>query len=224
MRRLPHIFQNGLDNPTNEEIQFHTTPDLVSEWALSSLEDDPDDPLAFIEVDFPDDDIDEWFTYCIATTSDEADNARYALEDDIASGRITEDQIEAAQEYIQSLESMETGLQSFEVLGYACLFHVVPPEMIKLLDPVTMMEAVYTGDVGAVAEAVETAEVQSFETLGSSFWVWLIFFMSQWFGPKWGTAVEEKEAAEKGEARKRRRKARRKAKGKKRKRKARATT
>lgn len=203
LRRLPVILQTGLDNPFSEEIIFRNDPELVAENALTFPEE-----LAFIETEIPDDEIDEWFYYCIGSVGDDHTDAAAMLEWDIEAGRVTQEEVDERMEFIAALETIETGSANLELLGYACLYRVLPPEMLKLLDPTTMLEAKYTGDVDALAEAVETTEATGFTSLSPNFWVWLMLFMSQIFGPDWRGAYEAARAAEQATLKRERKKGR----------------
>ncbi len=226
IERLPDFFQNGLIDRYHEGIEFHLEADLVAEYAMEFVEE-----LAFLEVEFPDSQIDDWLTICIEAASAEAtnreaflqeqvDQLEALLEEDPTSPQIPEFQevIAQDQEILTQIEDMTTGSQSLELLGSACIYQVVPISMIKLLDPETMLEAVWTGDVGIIADAVETTEATGLESLGGPFWVWLMYLFQNMFAvargaidvePLWKTEA----AKEKAEARKARRRAARRRKG-----------
>ena len=218
---LPDIFQNGLNDYSHQGIQFATDAELTAEYAL-----DFKNELAFLEGEFPDDQIDEWFTICMEAASAEqtdvssdigyktADlNALTEANPEDPSIPGIQDEIAAQQEYADKLWNMQTGSESLELTGRACIVTTVPITMLKLLNPETMMEAVWSGDTGAIAEAIETTEAYGLETLGSSFWVWLMFLFQNIFAagarkPMTWSEVEAERAAEKGEERKARKKKR----------------
>ena len=196
LERLPHVLRQGFDNPYSEEIIFWNIPEIGAENALSF-----EGELAFIEAEIPDGKLDEYFTRCMASWGDDTTAMASNLEHMMEEGAPA-DEISALQKLIERAEVAETGSEGFEIFGYACLAEVLPPEMLKILDPSTMLEAVHSGDVNAVAQAVETAEATPFKSLSAAFWVWLITIMSQIFGPGYGIQEpsEAQEAAEEAEA------------------------
>ncbi len=169
-------------------------------------------------MDFPEEDLDSWFLPCMASSYD-------MLMDDFASiDAMWEDGEISEEEYVEGkaeLDRLQTALDSndartaLEIQDFTCLYRPVAPEMIKLLDPATMLEAVVTGDQQAIIEASQAADVKSLETLGPNFWVWLIMFMAGLFGPDWGAQAEEAEAEKKAKQRRKRRTTKKKPKRKK---------
>ncbi len=218
---LPDIFQNGLIDYSHQGISFHNEPELVAEYALEATGE-----LAFLEGEFPDNELDGWFTLCMEAWSADMTDLEVGLarkqEDlvelidmDPENPEIPsrQEDIDVHAEYLQKVANLSTGSESLEVLGSACIWRTVPITMLKLLNPETMMEAVWTKDLGAIAEAVETTESYGLETLGSSFWVWLMFLFQNIFAagarkPMTWSEVEAERAAEKGEERKARKKKR----------------
>jgi hypothetical protein len=106
----------------------------------------------------------------------------------------SEKEIEGLRKLIERGGAVSTVIEGIEIFGYVCLGNVIPPEMLKLLDPEKMIEAVHTGDENAIAQAIETSEATPFKSLNAAFWVWLITIMSQIFGPGYG--IEQSEAQE----------------------------
>ncbi len=226
LERLPDVFANGLIDRYHEGIEFHLEAELVAEYAMEFVEE-----LAFLEVDFPDDQLDDWLTICMesvdaeitnrgAFNEDQVERLETLIEEDPSNPDIPVFQgvIAQDQETLAQIEEMSLGSQSLTLVGSACIYQVVPISMIKLLDPETMLEAVWTGDVGVLAEAVETTEATGLESLGPSFWVWMMFIFQNMFAvargeidiePLWKTQAAEDRA----EARKARRRAARRRKG-----------
>lgn len=166
---LPRYFSTGLDNPGYEEIIFTLDHERLAAWALET----PNDQ-AFIQVDFPDDQLDYWLQECIESVGNDVSD----LEDEIEEATLNEEEVPPeAYDTLEAVKNMSGGADNIAIFGYACLFRVLPPEMIMLLDPKTMMEAVYTGKVGVIAEAIETTEAYGLESLGSGFWAWLMFML-----------------------------------------------
>lgn len=210
---LPRYFSTGLDNPSYEEVVFDINHERLAEWAIDS----PPGERAFIQVDFPDDELDYWLTECIESAGEDAANLKYDIED----GRLSEEGVAEAYATIEAYENMDSGGSgNLAVFGYACLVRTLPPEMIMLLDPTTMMEAVYTGNIGVVAEAIETTEAHGLESLGPGFWAWLMFMVAQMLAGRGGRSQSDEEretaaASRKASARRARQRKRRKGRGKK---------
>ncbi len=221
LRRLPDIFEHGLIDHYHEGIEFSADANLVAEYAQELAE--TEDALAFLEVDFPDAEIDEWLTVCMERSSAEQSGFEYELTEEVdqlnsmlendpnnpAIPDLQED-IATLQDTLARLEEMSTGSQSLELFGYACLLQVTPISMIRVLDPVTMLEAVGTGNVSEIAYAVDTTEAVGLESLGGSFWVWLLFLFENMFAVARGEIDVQPEwmrqaAEDKAEARKARR-------------------
>jgi hypothetical protein len=231
LTRIPYIFHDGLTNPYYEEIIFHKDPDILAEQVLDRRMEEGEDYLpAFIQVDFPDDELDDWFTACLESSFLELDEGRDRLQEEWDYGNLTTEQ---ANKWSGDLDALDEALEKddvwalFELSGFACLRMVVPPEMLTLLDPATMLEAVLTGDQTAILEAAQMAEAKDFQTLGSGFWVWMIMFMAGLFGPNWAeeTAQAEEKARERRARRRRRKPAKKKKPSRKgKKKKARATS
>lgn len=183
--RLPHVLKNGFDNPFSEEIIFWNVPEIGAENAMSF-----EGELAFIEAEIPDGQLDDYFTRCMASWGDDtvgmASNLEQMMEEGAPAKEISE-----LEKLIARAEVVQTGSEGFEIFGYSCLGAVLPPEMLKILDPNTMLEAVHSGDVNAVARAVESAEATPFKSLNAAFWVWLITIMGQIFGPGYGVPGQE---------------------------------
>jgi hypothetical protein len=186
--RLPAILKNGFDNPYAAEITFSNSPEIEAENALSM----PGE-LAFIEAEIPDDQLDNYFMDCIGLWGDDLTNMEADLEYLMERGG-SEKEIEGLRKLIERGGAVSTVIEGIEIFGYVCLGNVIPPEMLKLLDPEKMIEAVHTGDENAIAQAIETSEATPFKSLNAAFWVWLITIMSQIFGPGYG--IEQSEAQE----------------------------
>lgn len=208
--RVPSIFSEGLTNPYYEEIIFHKTYEFIADSAMEAkAEEGPHYLPAFLQVDFPDDQLNEWFLPCMATNYDMLYDEQSSIEDRWEGGELTEEEYA---EGLKQLELLSNALDSndmatvFEIHDFACLAMVVPPEMIKILDPATMLEAVLSENQVAIMEAAEMADARGLESMGGSFWVWLIMFMAGLFGPNWSEQAEAEDAVRKGEARRRRRK------------------
>ena len=155
------------------------------------------DEMAFIEAEIPDGQLDEYFVPCLGLWGDDVSGMESSLEHMMEEGG-PQEEIERMQKFIEQASKAQTASEGFEFFGYACLGYTIPPEMLKLLDPEKMMEALHSGDQNAVVEAMETAEATPFKSLNAAFWVWLITIMSQIFGPGYGLPEpsEEQEAAE----------------------------
>ena len=179
LERLPATLETGFDNPYSDEIIFYSIPDIAADQALSF-----EGELAFIETEIPDERVDEFFAPCLGIYGDEMVNDEIYLQDLITAG----DEKGAAllREHLTAREGVDTGRAGLEVFGYACLAEIIPPSMLKLLDPVTMLEAVQTGDAGAVSNAINTSEATEFKSLGANFWVWLMLLLGQIMGPGYG--------------------------------------
>lgn len=236
LTRLPNIIQFGLIDEYHEGLQFHVDPDGVAEYALALQEDDPDEPaMAFLEMEVPDDQLDEWFSVCMEAHSAEHTNAEgemgdtradleAMLEEDPNSSDLPgiRDRAVQAEEWFVLVDSVETGAQSIEILGTACINQPIPVTMLRLLNPETMMEVTMSKDIGRIAEAVETTESWGLESLGGAFWIYILFMIQNAFAiargdinvePLW----KQQAAEDKADARRARRRqsyARRKRKGK----------
>jgi len=186
--RLPAILKNGFDNPYAAEITFSNSPEIEAENALSM----PGE-LAFIEAEIPDDQLDNYFMDCIGLWGDDLTNMEADLEYLMERGG-SQKEVEGLRKLIERGGAVSTVIEGIEIFGYVCLGNVIPPEMLKLLDPEKMIEAVHTGDENAIAQAIETSEATPFKSLNAAFWVWLITIMSQIFGPGYG--IEQSEAQE----------------------------
>jgi hypothetical protein len=171
---LPAILQNGLSNPYLNEDTFTTHAEMAADSALSI-----EGELAFLEVEVPDDQIEDYFVYCMGLVGDEASDMRTSLESMVEEGD-DQDEIRALSEMIEAAENIDSATANLEVLGYACLIGpdvFIPVEWIKVLDPAAMLEAVHSGDASVIAQAVKTTEAKPLSHLGASFWVWLLFFV-----------------------------------------------
>lgn len=195
LERLPAILKNGFDNPYAAEITFSNNPEIEAENALSM----PGE-MAFIEAEIPDGQLDEYFVPCLGLWGDDVSGMETYLESLMEDGA-PEEELEKVRKAIETGSKAQSASEGFDVFGYACLGYTIPPEMLKLLDPEKMMEALHSGDQNAVVEAMETAEATPFKSLNAAFWVWLITIMGQIFGPGYGIEPSEaQEAAEEEEA------------------------
>lgn len=195
LTRLPAILETGFDNPYSDEVIFYSIPDIAAEQAVSM-----EGELAFIETEIPDERVDEFFAPCLGSYGDEAVNQEIYLQDLLAEG----DEKGAAElrEHLTAMEGVDTGRGGLEVFGYACLAEIIPPSMLKLLDPMTMLEAVQTGDTGVVSDAINNSEATAFKSLGANFWVWLMLLLGQIMGPGYGIPQGTPEEELEEEARK----------------------
>ncbi len=223
---LPHIFQNGFDNPYAAEITFDSDPEIVAESAFAER----DEGAMFLEIEIPDDELEVHFAVCTGITYDMASDEAGSISAYIEDGEITDpEELEVAYARLEALQpdNIEYAADSLNLFGFVCLGtgEVIPPSMIKLLDPETMMEAMWTGDIGVVAEAVETTEAVGLESLSPSFWVWLMFLFENMFAvargeidvqPEWmRLAAEDKAEARRARRRQSAARRRKAAKGKK---------
>ncbi len=87
--------------------------------------------------------------------------------------------IEKLHKDLHALETMESGTQSLAYFNFACLGRVIEPYMINLIDPITMMEAVYTGDRVEIETTLWQGEATSLTSLNPAFWVWLMTLLGQ---------------------------------------------
>jgi hypothetical protein len=194
---LPHILQNGLDDPYSNEIRLSPNAELVADEAFSLKEE-----LAVLEVEIPDDQLDEFLTNCVASHGDDLTDVEGGLEDALERGDTAT--VARIQKMFQAVKSGTiSAAQMLDYFGYACLGQPLPPSMLKLLDPGTMLEALHSGNAEVVAHAIETTEATPFKSLNSAFWVWLMLLIQEIFGPGYGPparedvgAEEEDEAAE----------------------------
>jgi hypothetical protein len=192
--KLPGILKNGFDNPYAAEIVFSNNPEIEADHAMSMQGE-----LAFIEADVPDDKLDFYFMDCIGMWGDDLSNMETDLDYLIEEGAHKKE-IDHLRKLIKKGSEARTVTEGLDVFGYACLGNVIPPEMLKLLDPEKMIEAVHTGDENAIASAIETSEATPFKSLNAAFWVWLITIMSQIFGAGYGMQASETEEIVRGEA------------------------
>ncbi len=177
---LPRIHAEGFTNPYGEEITFDSDPQNLAEVVLEQ----EDEGAVFLEIEIPDDEIEVHFAYCTGIHYDHASDEMEQIRGEIESGEITEQaELEEAVALIDRLENMDHAADALDYFGFVCLGtgETIPREMIKLLDPETMMDAVWTGDMGVVAEAIETTEAKGLETLNASFWVWIMFLFQNMF-------------------------------------------
>lgn len=192
LERLPEILKNGFDNPYADELLFWNNPEIGAENALAF-----EGELAFIEAEIPDSQIEDYFEPCMGSWSDSISDAESQIESLQEEGG-NEESIAQLQRDIKTMDEMKTAQESLNFFGFACLTQTLPPDMLKLLDPTKMLEAVHSGDADAVVEAVQTAEATGFKSLNAAFWVWLMFLLGEIFGPGYGiqqddTAEEPKE-------------------------------
>ena len=191
--RLPGILKNGFDNPYAAEIVFSTSAEIEADNALSM----PGE-LAFIEAEVPDEQVEDYFMPCLGMWGDDVSNMETDLEYLLEEGG-PQEEIDRLRSFIEKgshANSSGSAKEGFEVFGYACLGAVIPPEMLKLLDPEKMIEAVHTGDGEVIAEAIETSEATPFKSLNAAFWVWLMAILGQIFGPGYGIEPESQELVE----------------------------
>jgi hypothetical protein len=191
LQKLPHILQNGLDNPTCDEIHFSNNVEVVANTALES-----EGELAFIETEIPDDELDNFFVRCLASHGDYQTDMESEL-----SYAESKEQVAQITVAIKAMEEAESARELLDVFGYACLYQPIPPAMLKLLDPEKMVEAVHSGDTNAIANAVQNSEATAFKSLNAAFWVWLMFLLKEIFGPGYGLPEQEDVCAEEEEGR-----------------------
>jgi len=203
--RLPEILKNGFDNPHADELLFWNNAEVGAENALAF-----EGELAFIEAEIPDAQLEDYFEPCLGSWSDARSDAESELESLQEQGGPAE-AIAQVERDLKTMDTLETAQDSLNFFGYACLSRRLPPETMKLLDPAKMLEAVHTGDAGALADAVESAEATPFKSLNAAFWVWLMFLLGEIFGPGYGIqqdeASEERKEAEEEEIQRMREKA-----------------
>jgi hypothetical protein len=191
LQKLPHILQNGLDNPCCDEIHFSNSPGTMAGMALESSGE-----LAFIETEIPDGELDIYFVRCLASHGD------YQTDMESELNYIeSEEHLAQVTATIKAMEEAESAKELLDVFGYACLYQSIPPAMLKLVDPEKMMEAVHSGDANAIAHAVENSEATAFKSLNAAFWVWLMFLLKEIFGPGYGLPEQEDVGAEEEEGR-----------------------
>lgn len=223
---LPYIFANGFSNPHGEEILFDVDPERMAENAMEER----DDGTMFLEIEIPDEELEVHFAYCMGITIDMASDEAISVQGSIDAGEITDpEELEAAYAHLEALnpENIQSAADAIDLFGFVCLGYMetIPPGMIKLLDPETMMEAMWTGDVGVVAEAIETTEAVGLESLSPSFWVWIMFLFENMFAvargeidvqPEWmRLAAEDKAEARRARRRQSATRRRKAARGKK---------
>lgn len=184
--RMPDVYQNGLTNPYSEEMIFSLEPEMVAESALSF-----EGELAFIEVDFPDDEIDEWFAYCIGSVGDDYSNMQMFFEERVEG--MSRAEIRIQEEFLEMVSNIQSALENLNLLGYACLAQEVPPEMIRVLDPLTMMEAVASDDKETIVKAVKKARSTPIQEFGATFWAFIASIITAIFAA--GTISEGLEMA-----------------------------
>lgn len=190
--RLPEILKTGFNNPYADEILFWNNIEAGADDALSF-----EDELAFIEAEIPDSQLEHYFEPCLGLSGDEMTGIESAMESMQEKGG-NEEEIAKMERDIKTIQAMETAQDSLNFFGYVCLTRTLPPEMLKLLDPAKMLEAVQSGDASEIAEAVQNTEATPFKSLNAAFWVWLMFLLGEIFGPGYGiqqddTAEEPKE-------------------------------
>lgn len=191
LHKLPHILQNGLDNPSYDEIHFSNNVEVVASTAFES-----EGELAFIETEIPDDELDSFFVRCLASHGDHQTDMESEL-----SYAESKEQVAQITATIKAMEEAESAKELLDVFGYACLYQPIPPAMLKLLDPAKMVEAVHSGDANAIAHAVQNSEATAFKSLNAAFWVWLMFLLKEIFGPGYGLPEQEDVGAEEEEGR-----------------------
>lgn len=213
---IPGLLQNGFTNPYCAEIVFEDDPEFAAENAYEMR----DEGSIFLEVEFPDEDLEVYFAECVGISGDRAREAIDDIESDIEIGVITDPlDLEAAYEHIEALQNIDSAQANLTLMGFCCLRcgEVFPQDLIKILDPETMQEAMWTGDVKVVGEAAKRAEATPITELGASFWVWLLFVFQNVFAaargeidvePAWKTAAAEEKAQERKARRARVRKGR----------------
>jgi hypothetical protein len=210
------VLQNGLSNPFTDEMTFSSNAEEIADRAMAEVDVSGHSAHAFLEVEIPDEEINDYFTVCMELHFlDIQEGPGEALQEMIESGA-PQNQIDAL---TQEIEAMEAALDSMDMkevfakMGYACLIApdvVITPDMIKMLDPATMMEALQTGDERLVREAVAKTEAKPLSTLGATFWVWLLLFVQGIAQGRLVTPADVRAAAEQIEAKEAKRKASRK--------------
>jgi hypothetical protein len=185
--RMPDVQRNGLTNPTYEEMIFALEPELIAQTAL-----DFEGELAFIEVDFPDEEIDELFAYCIGSVGDDLTNMEMSFQYDLEAG-LSRKEIRAREEFLEKVGEIQSATENLNLLGYACLAVEVPPEMIRVLDPLTMLEAVASDDKETIAQAVKEAPSTPIKEFGAAFWAFIAAILTAIFAT--GTISEGLEMA-----------------------------
>ncbi len=208
---LPYIFAHGFSNPHAAEIVFDVDPEGMAENAMEER----DEGAVFLEIEIPDDELEVHFAYCMGITIDMAGNEADSIQSSIDAGEITDpEELEAAYAHLEALkpENIQCAADAVNLFGFVCLGYMetIPPNMIKLLDPETMMEALWTGDVNVLVEAIETTEAVGLDSLSPSFWVWIMFLFENMFAVARGEIDVQPEwmrlaAEDKAEARKARR-------------------
>lgn len=144
-----------------------------------------EDSLAFLELEIPDDQLDEYLVTCMESHGVDKQNLEMDLEAALEEGGDPK-KVAWLENGIRAMEAAETARDYLNVFGYTCLAEAVPPSMLKLLDPAAMLEALHSGDADAVAHAVKNVEATAFKSLNAAFWVWLMMLMGQIFGPSYG--------------------------------------
>lgn len=86
MSGLPAVIQNGLSNPCLNEMTFSANAEYVADQAMQPGEDEGY-AYAFLEVEIPDKELDDYFVYCMELNRLDIDEgAQPALDDLIAEG------------------------------------------------------------------------------------------------------------------------------------------
>jgi hypothetical protein len=210
---LPDIIQNGLSDPGHSGVMCSPHAELVADDVMGS-----DGQSAVLELDIPDAEVDGYFTTCFVVHSDDLSMRRVDLESMIDEGAPQED-IEAMSEELDSAEQVYNNSNSsvdsiLEAFGSVCIYTVIPPAWIKVLDPVVMLEALEAArdadNPEILDKAIETTEAKPLSTLGATFWVWLLLFIQGIAQGRLVTPADVRAAAEQIEDREAKRKAGRK--------------
>lgn len=195
LQALPAVFGTGLDDPSLGGFMVYNDPEYLSDAFLDAKEkadeaqaaadrgeeveeDEFAEYWAFLTFEIPDEEIDEWLTYCMehawAIHSHYEMDMEHALEREAPA-----EEIENIQEGLTLLEDMDNGTKSLAFFDHACLGRVIEPYMINLIDPTTMMEAVYTGERADITTALWQGEATSLTSLNPAFWAWLMMLIGQ---------------------------------------------
>lgn len=215
LENLPGILTEGFADPNRSGLAVHLDPTMTSEEVIEK-----GSALAFVRVEIPDDEINQWLTSCPRDIWGDVGDLESNLEYRIENGELNDQEAKEEAEYIESIRAIENATQNIEVLGYACLrYDPIPPEMLSLADPQTMLDAVFSGDLAEVRQALDTVEVRSFSSLGPQFWVWLMVIINQILTGGYAPAGEIEQAEAKADARRERMQVARRHRGRKRKKK-----
>ena len=210
---LPGVHRNGLPAGTSVTDDIHEAEDRAWKTEGVILEIEIEDPDALLAPDSSE--LDHWSEMLrseaeVVPAGEVPPQGQVVIHDLFGGETLTwrESALQEEAELLARIVDEGSWQISIEGLNWAETTDIIAPDYISLVGPVDFSGIEDEGEFRAAVEAMEPVGLKS---LGASFWVWLMLFISRIFGPGYGTEPEieaEEKAAEKARARKQRRKKR----------------